>query len=187
MKSLKLSLTLTLLAALSMGSIHAMESTTPQKKQQLLQRLVMLYKVNRDLMRQNIHLNLPKEKIKQLRADRRRILKRVAIAGLTAAFLSAIGITAAVAAKKYRAGKAPTGPPPTFGRLHESLRPPGMAPKRDVIPKAAEPIVAEKEEPQRAAGTLRRLDEPEEWEEVRQAIGEDPFLEELLKKSEEPK
>ena len=116
MKSLKLSLTLTLLAALSMGSMHAMESTTPQKKQQLLQRLVMLFKVNSDLMQQNIHLNLPKEKIKQLRADRRRILKRVAIAGLTTAFLAAIGITAAVAAKKYDGRKkAPAGPPPTFG------------------------------------------------------------------------
>ncbi len=203
MKNLKLSLTITLLAALSMGSMHAMESTTPQKKQQLLQRLVILYKVNRDLMRQNIHLNLPKEKLKQLRAERRRILKRVAIAGLTAAFLAAIGVAVGVAAKKRGERKAPAGQPPTFGGLHKKYGPPEVAPsqewKKGVIPKAAAPFVAEEEEfddPQeweaeaqktrrRTAGTLRKLKEPKKHKEMRRKIGDDPFLEQLLRKSEE--
>ena len=131
----KQSITLTLLAALSMGSMHAMEP--PKQKQRLLQRLVMLYKANRDLMRQNIHLNLPKEKLKQLRAERRRILKRVALAGLTAAFLAAIGVAVGVAAKKRgEREKAQADQNPTFEELHARVRPPAPAP-------ASEPITEE--------------------------------------------
>jgi len=208
MKSLKLSLTLTLLAALSMGSMHAMESTTPQKKQQLLQRLVTQYKINRALIRQSqIHaFKLPKERIKQLRAKRRKILKRVAIAGLTAAFLAAIGVAVGVAAKKYwEREKAPAGPPPTFGGVHESLKPPGMAPthkwKKGVSPGATEPFVAEdekfddlaaweaeeaklKRKKSLSPGTLHPQDEPPEYEQIRRKIGEGPEIQRLLGETE---
>ncbi len=108
----KQSITIILIAALSMGSVQAMEP--PQKKQTFLQRLVMQYKVNRDLTRQHqIHaIKLSKTQLEQIRADQRRILKRVVLAGLTTAFLAALGVAAAVGIKKYREkGELPKAPP----------------------------------------------------------------------------
>ena len=209
MKNLKLSLTLILLAALSLGSMQTIKPS-PQQKQTLLQRLVMQFKINRDLIRQSqIHaFKLPKAKIAQLRAERRKILKRIAAAGLTAAFLAAIGTAVAVgvaAKKRGERGKAPAGPPLTFKRVHEEFRPPGMAPpherKKGIRPEDPRSFVAEEElfdrptewdEAERKAkqrksfiGTLRP--EPPEYREVREGVPEaldDPEVLKIIEKIE---
>lgn len=128
MRYFKQFITLILLAALNMGSVHAMKEPTKQK-QTLLQRLVMQYRANRYLIHQSqIHaINLPPQKLAELRAERRRILKRVALAGLGVAFLAALGIAARVAVKKYGEGKAPVTPSPSFKELHPKLAPPGLS------------------------------------------------------------
>lgn len=119
MNRLKLSIAILLGAACIAGSISALKaatSTLPSKSETLLQRLVKQFRLNRAVIQmhqtQMEHAISDKarqelqQQIQHIQEKNRVILKRVALAGLAAAFVAALGTAAVIAGKKYGGKKA---------------------------------------------------------------------------------